>query len=106
MKIFLSILLLNLSLIVNAQLHTYNWTNGNKKAEGVVKEGLEQGKWTFWSKEGIIQQEVTYKDGDYNGLYINYDETGKKKEEGTFIRGKKEGVCKIWYSNGQLEMVG
>ncbi len=54
-----------------AQLHTYKWKNENKKAEGVVKEGLEQGKWTFWSKEGVIQQEVNYKDSEFHGHFIN-----------------------------------
>jgi len=102
--------LLALLLFVNstafAQLHTYKWTNEKKKAEGVVKEGLEQGKWTFWSKEGIIQQEVTYKDGLFDGKYTNYNESGKKREEGFFIKSKKEGVCKIWYDDGTLEMIG
>src|SRR5690606_11322403 len=103
-RLLLVLLLLNVS--VYAQLHTYKWSNGNKKAEGVVKEALEQGKWTFWSKDGVIQQEVNYKDGDFDGVYVNYNESGKKREEGTFIKGKKEGICKVWYPTGQLEIVG
>ena len=102
--------ILTLLLLINttafAQLHTYKWTNGNKKAEGVVKDGLEQSKWTFWNKGGVIQQEVTYKDGLFDGKYANYNDQGKKREEGLFIHAKKEGVCKIWYANGQLEMIG
>ena len=104
MRILVLLLLINTT--VFAQLHTYKWTNGKKKAEGVVKEGLEQGKWTFWSKDGVIQQEVTYKDGLFDGKYTSYNDQGKKREEGLFIRAKKEGVCKIWYANGQLEMIG
>ena len=103
-RLFIVLLLLNTS--VFAQLHTYKWTNGNKKAEGVVKDGLEQGKWTFWSKEGVIQQEVTYKDGEFHGEYINYNDEGKKVEQGNFVHSMKEGECKVWYENGQLELVG
>ena len=44
MNIRLIIVLLLLNTSVFAQLHTYKWTNGNKKAEGVVKDGLEQEK--------------------------------------------------------------
>ena len=75
-------LLLFVSTTAFSQLHTYKWTNGKKKAEGVVKEGVEQGKWTFWSKEGLIQQEVNYKDGLFEGKYTNYNDAGKKREEG------------------------
>ena len=82
----MNIRLLSLLIILNstafAQLHTYNWSNGNKKAEGIIKEGLEQGKWSFWSKDGVVQQEVTYKDGEFDGQYINYNDKGEKKEEG------------------------
>jgi len=106
MNIRLIIVLLLLNTSVFAQLHTYKWTNGNKKAEGVVKDGLEQEKWTFWSKEGVIQQEVTYKDGEFHGEYINYNKEGKKVEQGNFVRSMKEGECKVWYDNGQLELVG
>lgn len=85
------ILSLLISTTVFSQLHTYKWTNDKKKAEGVVKNGLEQGKWTFWSKEGIIQQEVHYKDGMFDGKYTNYNQQGKKREEGFFVRSKKRG---------------
>ena len=84
MNIRLLTLLFLLNTSAFAQLHTYKWTNGEKKAEGIVKDGLEQGKWTFWSKEGVIQQEVNYKDGVFNGQYVNYNEKGNKKEEGLF----------------------
>ena len=100
------VFLILMSSVGFSQLHTYKWTNGNNKAEGVVKNGLEEGKWTFWSKDGLIQQEVNYKGGEFNGQYINYNDQGKKREEGTFVSSKKEGVCKIWYEDGQLEMIG
>ena len=106
MRYLVIVITLIMSGNLSAQLHTYNWTNGKKKAEGVVKDALEQGKWTFWSKDGIIQQEVTYKDGVFHGAYVNYDENGKKQEEGTFVNAKKEGICKMWYSSGQIEMIG
>ena len=89
-----------------SQLHTYRWVNGKKKAEGVVKEGIEQGKWVFWSIDGVIQQEVNYKDGLFDGKYTNYNDQGKKSEEGFFVKSKKEGVCRMWNDNGKLTMVG
>ena len=96
-RLLFLLILINTSLF--AQLHTYNWANGNKKAEGVIKEGLEQGKWTFWSKEGTIQQEVNYKDGEFNGQYINYNEKGKKIEEGFFIKyGIKDDTTKRYFA--------
>jgi len=65
-----------------SQPQTYKWSNGNKKAEG------------------------NYKDGEFNGKYINYNNKGIKIEEGTFVHAKKEGETKIWYENNQLKMTG
>ncbi|NCP46097.1 MAG: hypothetical protein GW818_06680, partial [Flavobacteriales bacterium] len=106
MNIRLAILFILLNTTIYAQLHTYKWTNGNKKAEGEIKDGLEQGKWTFWSKEGVIQQEVTYKDGEFNGEYVNYNEQGKKIEQGNFLRSMKQEVDVDLASADSLEPTG
>jgi hypothetical protein len=45
-----------------------------------IKEGKEDGKWTWWWMNGQKKYERTFKDGD--GLYTAYYEDGQKMEEG------------------------
>ncbi len=89
-----------------AQLTTYEFSNGQKKAEGVLSQGIEQGLWKFWDKKGNLDQEVTYKDGEFEGPYVSYHENGKKKEEGSFDHNHIHGTFKTWYDTGDLESQG
>jgi TonB family protein len=41
-----------------------------------------------------------------NGKYTSYYETGKKEEEGTYIRNEKNGVWMNWFENGQKKSRG
>src|SRR6186997_2999729 len=38
----------------------------------------------------------------YDGAFVYYFDTGKKKYEANFVNGKKSGVWKIYYRNGNL----
>ena len=45
-------------------LHTEYFENGQKKSEGMVKDGKENGKLTEWDENGQINSVATYKDGE------------------------------------------
>ena len=85
-----------------AQVTTYTFENGQKKAEGNLAQGIEQGPWQFWDRDGNLIQEVTYLDGDFHGAYKGYYLSGKLNEEGNFNMSHKHGPFKTYYKNGNI----
>ena len=74
---------------------------GQKKSEGVIKNGDSTGVWTYWYEGGQKWSERTYKDGELNGLGTKWYENGQKLLEGTFKDGLPNGKFTEWYENGQ-----
>ena len=44
--------------------HIEYWSNGMMKEEGTLKNGEQDGKWTWWYENGQKWKERTYKDGE------------------------------------------
>ncbi len=82
--------------------------------EGSYNEGgLREGVWTWRFANGQKKTEGIYKDGKAEGLAASYYRKGQKRSEGTNKDGKKEGVWTYWdvkgnvtktetYKNGEL----
>ena len=80
------------------------WKNGalNHKSEGGwYKNGEQDGLWNNWYESGQKRFEGTYKDGIEDGKWTKWYENGKKKFEGTYKDGKEDGLETSWYENGQ-----
>jgi antitoxin component YwqK of YwqJK toxin-antitoxin module len=58
------------------------YLNGQLYSQGEIKNGKEEGFWTYW-----------------------YDD-GKKASEGNFVQGKREGAYKYWFPNGRVRAEG
>ncbi len=105
----------------------YYYSNGNKKAEGEIIEGMRTGHWNFYHEEGYLESEGTiwndslyhgetktyysngklesvalYENNEPHGHYIKYHENGQLKEEGEFIRGAASGIWKCYHENGDF----
>ena len=52
---------------------------------------------------GQLEAEVTYKDGQMNGLSRSWHENGQLKIEGSFKDGEENGLSRMWDENGQLK---
>ena len=77
------------------------YDDGKKKGEGTLKDGKEDGKWTYFHSNGQKFREGTYKNEKEDGLWTRWYESGQKWEEGTFKDGKGEGLRTSWWENGQ-----
>ncbi|MDP4291968.1 MAG: toxin-antitoxin system YwqK family antitoxin [Bacteroidota bacterium] len=70
---------------------------GEYREEGVYKAGLRKGIWRFYyiSKPGGNNKQLFFEggfiDGLPNGKHVYYWDNGNKKDEGTFVMGRKEG---------------
>ena len=82
------------------------YDDGKKKGEGTLKDGKEDGKWTYFHSNGQKFREGTYKNEKEDGLWTRWYESGQKWEEGTFKDGKKDGLWTRLYWNGQKKLEG
>ena len=82
------------------------YENGQKKFEGLIKNGDSTGVWISWYDNGLKEKEGTFKDGKQDGLWTHWYENGKKSYEGTFKDGKQDGLGIYWYENGKKSYEG
>ena len=61
--------------------------NGHKSYEVTYKEGEKDGLWTYWNENGQKEQEITFKDDEKDGLWTAWYENGQKIFEATFKDG-------------------
>ena len=76
-------------------------SNGKKKSEAILKNGLLNGKMKGWYPNGQKATEVNFQNGKMHGLKIGWHSNGKKATEAHFKQGKQHGVEKEWYSSGE-----
>ncbi len=78
----------------NSLLKTdHGWTYKNKPFNGYVVEV---------ENDGSIVYKLPIINGKENGLAIGYYNSGEKLLERQFFKGKKQGVFKQWWPNGNL----
>ncbi|MEL1244925.1 hypothetical protein AAEO56_11675 [Flavobacterium sp. DGU11] len=64
----------------------------NQLAEsGKFKNGLKEGYWKTWFPNGVLHSKTYWSDGQMDGSYYGYDETGFMVEEGKFKNHRKHG---------------
>lgn len=81
---------------------TLYYDNGEKKAEGKVKNDKEQGEWTYWYESGQVESVQLYENGELNGPAKWYFPDGKLKKEGGYENGLGQGDWTFYYPNGQV----
>jgi uncharacterized protein len=80
---------------------------GNKTSEGYfTKEGLREGKTTYYYPDLTPSLTSTYKNGMLNGMRTDFHSNGKKSFEGNFTDDVPDGYQQWYYSNGQTSSEG
>jgi antitoxin component YwqK of YwqJK toxin-antitoxin module len=91
------------------------YEDGKKKLDGNYRNGLMNGKWTYYHENGQIHGQGRFIDGDgsnpseSSGIPFNgrsgrwkfWYENGQKSSEKTYKDGKQNGKWTEWYENGQ-----
>nr|WP_305069722.1 hypothetical protein [Flavobacterium covae] len=105
--------------------------NGLKVSEGKVINKLRQGIWKYYHKglktvmcienyiddrvegskkifftDGVLAEEVMYKNGVKNGISKIYSKGGTLKEEAVFLQGFMHGDYKVFEDNGVILIQG
>lgn len=80
------------------------FNNGVLTGVGIVeKNGNKNGKWILYYDSGKKLAEGNYKNGKKVGTWIYFHENGLKESEGIYSdNGKQDGLWKEYFSNGNL----
>ncbi len=71
------------------------------KMEQTYVEGKLQGDRKSYFSNGKVHQQANLKDGQYDGVVTEWDETGRKVAEAHFTEGKLNGTLTRWSSDGR-----
>lgn len=67
--------------------HKEFYKNGKLKEEGFLKQSTQDGEWTFYNKDGVLEKKVIYEKNRQKHL-VEYYSNGKIKSEGDFTQIK------------------
>lgn len=73
--------------------------------ENYIDDKLEGSRKVYYNN-GILGEDVAYKNGMKNGMAKKYNKEGKLVEESTFLDGKMHGPYKVYDEYGKLVIVG
>jgi antitoxin component YwqK of YwqJK toxin-antitoxin module len=80
---------------------TYEKTflKGNPIEQGEFKHGLKINKWSEWYPNGYFKSRHTYRKGILQGVYMNYEETGKRSQKGRYMNEMQHGKLITYETN-------
>lgn len=83
------------------------YMNGTIQMEGfsfnkIANEEKFHGLIKYYFEDGVLYQEVNYKDGEIKGARNIYYESGKLKNKRSYAKGKTEGAFFEYYETGEL----
>ena len=88
------------------------YENGQIDAEGLMKNGLQEGPWIWYWENGKISDKAEFKEGKYINKRIHYYESGQlKEEEFLSASGCPSENCDcseitiLYYPNGQIHQI-
>lgn len=89
--------------------------NSNKPFTGMVtfqkdrefyKAGIPEGKWLSFYKNGKIKSIENWENGELNGKYVLYNQSGYKTFQTYYLKGKDHGLFKLYHENGKPHIIG
>jgi hypothetical protein len=71
----------------------------------VDQSGLKQGPWEIY-EDSVLISKGSYLDGIPDGLWTSWYKNGQMKEEGHYQEGMKNGMWIEWYQDGEIMWKG
>lgn len=79
------------------------YADGQKKIQGILRDGKPIGIWRNWYPNGHIALEMSWLNGQPNGKTKSWYSNGNRRGEIFFVNGKAEGRWQRWFPNGQIK---
>lgn len=82
----------------------YLYDDGGKVAEGITREdGVKEGEWKHFFKDGFLRAEGKYNDGKKVGKWVYYHPNGKIEQTGNYDQqGRLQGRWVWYYPSGEI----
>ena len=89
---------------IDTNLHkiTSTYLNGKPAAKINISANLYHGKLEIYGKDGILDMEIAYKNGDLHGKRIEYFDNGKPYKSETFVEDDYDGEQQFFNKDGSL----
>lgn len=82
---------------------TYYFSNGQIEYSGEYRNSKRFGEWNWWSKEGMLTKLYMYNEkGDLDGVCKWWYEDGVLDSEISYKEGVQEGESRFYFKNGQI----
>ena len=78
-----------------------SYRSGEKREEGMLKNGYKTGMWTGWDKEEKKRFSGEYKKGKAYGKWTGYHQNGEKKYDGSYEQGLQTGQWNYYNEQGK-----
>lgn len=76
--------------------------NGRKAREGAFRAGRKSGPWKVSSQSGAAEEESEWRDGVPHGRFVSFFASGGKRTEGRYCGGAQCGTWRTWDEAGRL----
>ena len=90
--------------ITATSICVYKDEYGQINEKGELVNGLKEGSWITFYRNGQKNYIENYKNGLEDGTFIDWTETGQKTLERNFKDGVLDGDFLRWYSTGQISL--
>ena len=78
----------------------------NLLIRGDFTNGLKNGTWKYWNKDGGFKETLNWEDGQLDGDNLVYYSSGGVKQKQTYKSGQLKGKFYKWKQNGDLAETG
>jgi antitoxin component YwqK of YwqJK toxin-antitoxin module len=85
--------------------YTEYYYDGKKLMDGEYVDGLKQGAWKFWGKNGKLIKTETYRDGKFDGSWTLFREDGSKERDVSYKAGKRDGKWIFYDAAGKNQPI-
>lgn len=86
----------------NEGLWIWWYENGKKEMEGKFVRGKREGVWKMWDKKGNIKSKAYYHNDKLNGPYTRWYKNETKESEGFYLNDQLDGIQKQYDTTGIL----
>lgn len=81
-------------------------SRGHYNVSGFSGVGQKTGIWTYWHKNGEVEESSVYVNGKYHGKVTQLYPNGKTKNVGYFKYGIQDSIFTSFYENGKVQEKG
>ena len=76
---------------------------GRPGAADSAERVTNHGPWRYWWPNGKLQHSGKYKDGQKDGKFTQWADSGQKISQGTYEMDRKTGTWKRWNRQGKIQ---